>query len=187
MSENKSRKEGSSEELTKAEESKKEELHKQTEAIDYKAKFEQTEKEAKENYNKWLYLKADFENFKKRIYKEQAEFLKYGYERFARELLHVVDSLEWGLSHAKGYPHGLEEGFRLTLKQCFSIFAQFGITPIESVGKKFDPKFHEAVAEEEVVESEPLMIIREHRKGYLFHDRLLRAAQVIVAKQKEQG
>lgn len=171
MSENKSKKEGISE---------KSEAPQQTETIDYKTKFE-------EAYNKLLYLRADFENFKKRIYKEQAEFLKYGHERFARELLHVVDSIEWGLSHAKGDPQGLEEGFRLTLKQCLSVFTQFGITPIESIGKKFDPKFHEAVAEEEVAEGEPLTIIREHRKGYLLHDRLLRAAQVIVAKRKEQG
>lgn len=180
MSENKSKKE-------KSEELEKMEAPQQTEVIDYKTKFEQVEKEAKENYNKWLYLRADFENFKKRIYKEQAEFLKYGHERFARELLHVIDSIEWGLSHAKGEPQGLEEGFRLTLKQCLSVFAQFGIIPIESVGKKFDPKFHEAVAEEEAAEGASLMIIREHRKGYLLHDRLLRAAQVIVAKRKEEG
>lgn len=182
MSDNKkSYKEGASQEVKSCE------ALKQTEEIDYKSKFEQAEKEAKENYNKWLYLRADFENFKKRIYKEQMEFLKYGHERFARELLLVVDSLEWGLSHAKGDVQGLEEGLRLTLKQCLSVFSQFGIAPIDSVGKKFDPKFHEAIAEEEKADCESLTVIREHRKGYTFHDRLLRAAQVIVAKRKDQG
>lgn len=175
-----------SEELKKGDTSKPAKPPKPNEEPDLKKKLEQAEKEAKENYDKWLYLRADFENFKKRISKEQAELFKYGHERFARELLHVVDSLEWGLSHAKGDPQGLEEGFRLTLKQCLSIFSQFGIMPIESVGKKFDPKFHEAVAEEEVSDRESLTIMREHRKGYMLHDRLLRAAQVIVAKRKEK-
>jgi molecular chaperone GrpE len=67
------------------------------------------------------------------------------------------------------------------------VFSQFGIAPMDSVGKKFDPRFHEAIAEEEKTDCEPLTVIREHRKGYTLHDRLLRAAQVIVVKRKDQG
>ncbi len=150
-------------------------------------KLEEAQKEAKENYNKWLYLYADFENYKKRIHKEKLDLLKYGNEGMAYELLEVIDSLEKALSHAplKDGVKGLEEGIRLTIKQFLSVFEKFGIKPIHSVGTKFDPKFHEAVGEEEKEGQEFGTIVSETQKGYTLHDRLLRAARVIVAKKKK--
>ncbi len=157
---------------------------------DIKKKYEEAQKEAKENYNKWLYLYADFENYKKRIHKEKLDVLKYGNEGFAYELLEVMDALEKALSHTneKNGAKGLEEGIKLTMKQFLSVFEKFGIKPIESIGAQFDPKFHEAVGEEEEHEpgTIPGTIIRETQKGYVLHDRLLRAARVIVAKKKDQ-
>ncbi|MBI3018830.1 MAG: nucleotide exchange factor GrpE [Deltaproteobacteria bacterium] len=155
---------------------------------DYKKKCEEAQKEAKENYNKWLYLYADFENYKKRVHKEKLDLLKYGNESLAYELLEVVDSLEKALSHTdeKNGAKGLEGGIRLTMKQFLSVLEKFGIKPIQSVGTKFDPKFHEAVGEEEKEDHGPGMVVRETQKGYVLHERLLRAARVIVAKKKEQ-
>ena len=158
------------------------------ETVDDRKKVEETEKEAKENYNKWLYARAELENFKKRVQKEKEDLLKYGHERFGREVLHIVDALERALSHVtleSGKGVGLEEGIRLTLKQSLAILNQFGIRPIESLGKKFDPKFHQAIAEE-VREGEEEIVVLEHQKGYFMHDRVLRPAHVVVSKKKEE-
>ena len=160
-------------------------------AEDFKKKHEEAQKEAKDNYNKWLYLYADFENFKKRVHKEKLDLLKYGNEGLAYELLEVMDSLEKALSHAnekngpKKLGEGLEEGIRLTMKQFLSVLEKFGIKPIQSMGVKFDPKFHDAVGEEEKEGQEPGTVVSETQKGYVIHERLLRAARVIVAKKKD--
>ena len=155
---------------------------------DYKAEAEKKTKEAQENYEKWLYSRAELENFKKRAHKEKITIVKYGHEHFARELLGITDALEQALLHAhqskEKMNNNIEQGVQLTLNQFRNVFAQFGIVPIESVGKKFDPNFHQAEAEEAFEGYEPGIIIRENRKGYLLYDRLLRAAHVIVAKQK---
>ena len=155
-------------------------------AEDFKKKYEEAQKEAKDNYNKWLYLYADFENFKKRVHKEKLDLLKYGNEGLAYELLEVMDSLEKALSHAnEKHGKGLEEGIRLTMKQFLSVLEKFGIKPIQSMGVKFDPKFHEAVGEEEKEGQEPGTVVSETQKGYVIHERLLRAARVIVTKKKD--
>jgi len=151
--------------------------------------LDKARKAAKENHDKWLYLGAEFENFKKRLTKERIDLIKFGHERFAGELLNVVDSLESALAHVpkeESKKSGLAEGIHLTVKQFLGVFGQFGIKPIESKGKHFDPNFHEAIAQQESNEHEPGTVIQEHRKGYLLHDRLLRAAQVVVSKKKEK-
>lgn len=156
-----------------------------TETIDFKKLAEKEALEAKENYHKWLYSQAELENFKKRTHKEKLTLIRYGHEHFARELLGVADSLEQALHHVRQEKGAiqLEEGVQLTLKQLLNTFTQFGIVSIESLGKKFDPHFHQADAEEFSEAHEPETIIRENRKGYLLYDRVLRAAHVTVANQ----
>lgn len=160
--------------------------NKKVEKEDYQKKYEEALKEAKDNYNKWLYLYADFENFKKRVIKEKTDLLKYGNELLAKDLVEVIDSMETALEYTKEKNDikGVQEGLQLTLKQFLTILKKFGITPMESLGKKFDPVFHEAVLEEEKEDHETGTIIQETKKGYLLHDRVLRAAQVVVAKKK---
>ena len=150
------------------------------------SELELAKKEAKENYDKWLYLRAEFENFKKRMHKERVALINFGHENFARHLLEVVDSLENALKHAaevgkKMGPFG--EGIELTLKQFLGVFSQHGIHPIEAAGKKFDPQFHEAISQEESDKDEEETILKEHVKGYMIYDRLLRASRVVVAKK----
>jgi len=191
MNKNKSEKAGPVREAREPQETKKgeEAAQKAQETPDYKKKAEEAAREAKENYDRWLYLRADLENFKKRHYKERADLIKYGHEHFARELLEGVDSLESALLHAQKKDQdvsALGEGIVLTLKQFLKVFRQFGITPMDSVGKKFDPTYHKAVAEQEHPDQETGIILQEHKKGYMLHDRLLRAAHVIVATKKEK-
>jgi molecular chaperone GrpE len=73
----------------------------------------------------------------------------------------------------------------MTLKEIYKVFEQFGITPIESMGKTFDPAFHQAMMQEETEAYPENTVSRELQKGYMIHDRLLRPAMVVVSKKKE--
>lgn len=144
-------------------------------------------KEAAEFFDKWLRLRAEFENFKKRMQKEKAELMKFGNENLLRALLPVLDNLARALDHGKG-PGGnasLLEGVELTQKLFLNILERFGVKPISAVGEVFDPEKHEAVAQEES-DLEPNKVIAEVEKGYFYHDRLLRPAKVVVAKAKTE-
>jgi len=139
---------------------------------------------------KMLRTAADFENAKKRLGREKDEFLKFGQESFLRSVLPVLDNLERAIahsgqvpgSHAEGAdPHlnALVSGIEMVQKQLIDILQGKGLTRIETRGQLFDPNFHEAVGfvQEEGREDE---IIDEIEPGYMFHDRLLRAAKVRV-------
>jgi molecular chaperone GrpE len=76
----------------------------------------------------------------------------------------------------------LLEGIELTRKGLSATLEKFGVKAIESIGEPFDPNIHEAVAMEETEEMEPNRVLKEFQKGYLYKDRLLRAAKVIVSK-----
>lgn len=143
-------------------------------------------KEAAEFFDKWLRLRAEFENFKKRMQKEKADLLKFGNESLLRALLPVLDNLTRALDHGKekgGQASSLLEGVELIHKQFINILEKFGVKPVSAVGELFDPEKHEAIAQEES-DQEPNKVIGEVEKGYLYHERLLRPAKVIVAKPK---
>ena len=142
-----------------------------------------------------LYLSAELQNFRKRMEKEKAEFLKYGHEDFIRNLLFVQDNFERALSYASSQEEGdkksqetqVLKGLEMIMIQFSEVLKEQGVHSIESVGKKFDPNFHEAVAEEDSEDKESGTIILEHSKGYLLHDRVLRASRVTVVKGKAAG
>ena len=145
------------------------------EGSDLEAKLRDQEK-------KYLYLYAEFENFKKRALKEHQDLKKFGWEPVARDLLHVLDNLDRALAHADPAKtdkilieglHGIAASFRKTL-------AHQGIHPIETDGKNFDPELHEAVGQMESEHAEG-RILKEEARGYSWHGRLLRPARVIVS------
>ena len=76
------------------------------------------------------------------------------------------------------------EGVEMTLNEILRILKKFQVTPIEAVGKPFDPAFHEAMMQEESDKFPENTVISEFQKGYMIHDRLLRPAMVIVSKGK---
>jgi len=142
--------------------------------------------EAAEFFDKWLRLRAEFENLKKRMQKEKADSLKFGNESLLRALLPVLDNLSRALDHGKetgSNASSLLEGIELIHKQFINVLEKFGVKPISAMGELFDPEKHEAVAQEES-DLEPNKVIGEVEKGYLYHERLLRPAKVIVAKPK---
>jgi molecular chaperone GrpE len=142
-------------------------------------------REAAENYDKWLRLLAEFDNFKKRTQKEKADLMKFGNESLLRSFLPVLDNLERAIDHGKGATENtpLLEGLEITLRQFLNTLDKFGVKPLSARGEVFDPEKHEAVSQQES-DQEPNRVISEIEKGYIYHDRLLRPARVIVSKQK---
>ncbi len=140
--------------------------------------------QVKEKENKYLYLYADFENFKKRASKERLDAAKYGWEPLARDLLSTMDNLERALEHMPpGTDRTLAEGLSMILQQFKQALQKQGVQSIESLKKEFDPNLHEAVSQEPS-ELPAGTVVREHTRGYTFHGRLLRPARVAVSAGK---
>lgn len=147
------------------------------------------EKEAHENYDRFLRVSAEFENHKKRTAREMAEFRKYAIDTFVKEMLPVVDNLQRAIDSAKEKGEkngGLIEGVQLTLKDMLKVFDKFCVKPIEALGEIFDPTYHQAVQQEETQNHTYNTVIRELQTGYTIHDRLLRPSMVIVAKSSSK-
>lgn len=140
--------------------------------------------EAQAALDRYLRLAAEFENYKKLVQKDQAEYTKYANERLLKELLPVLDNLQRALEHAQqpGGTNGLVQGVELTCKQYVETLSRFGVKPIPSVGLPFDPTVHQAVAMVDAKEGQaPNTIVAEHEKGYYLYGRVLRPAMVTVA------
>jgi molecular chaperone GrpE len=142
-------------------------------------------REAAENYDKWLRLLAEFDNFKKRMQKEKADLMKFSNESLLRNILPILDNLERAIDHGKEARenNSLLEGLEITLKQFLNTLERFGVKPLAARGEVFDPEKHEAVSQQES-DQEPNRVISEVERGYVYHDRLLRPARVIVSKEK---
>ena len=149
-----------------------------------KKKLEEKEKEAKESYDRFLRMAADFENFKKRAAKEKEDYLKFANEDLIKAILPFVDNLERAVNHAEKVQDTgvMIEGVRLTIQQIHQALNKFGLSSFESLGKPFDPAMHEAMLAVETDQHEPNQVLEEFQKGYLLNDRLLRPATVSVSK-----
>ena len=151
------------------------------------AKLETAEQEAKGNYDRFLRISAEFENYKKRSEREINEFRKYANESLIKEILSVADNLERALDSSRNNKQadtGLVEGVDMTLKEILNIFEKFSVKPVESLGKPFDPTFHQAVMQEQTDGHPENTVINEIQKGYMMHDRLIRPAMVVVSTSK---
>jgi len=147
----------------------------------------QKSQEAKENYDRFLRLAAEVENLKKRQEREISEVRQFANENLIKELLPVLDNLERALEHSRQSeaPEALLEGLELVNQDFLKVLGRFGITPLNSVGERFDPTYHHAVMEEEAPEVDDQTVLKELQKGYLLQNRLLRPAMVVVSKNTE--
>jgi molecular chaperone GrpE len=147
------------------------------------AELAAAEAKAQENWNNYLRLAAEFDNFRKRAERELDNARKFAVERFAQELLTVGDALEAGISAGTANPGpALLEGAQATLRQLHKAFDKAGIKPIEPLSQPFDPAWHEAMVAQESGEVAPDTVMTVVQKGYSLNGRLLRPARVIVSK-----
>ncbi len=147
-----------------------------------RARVRELELELEEARKAYLYERAELENFKKRMQREQHELLRYATEPLVRDLLPVVDSLERALLHAKAGEQSIIEGVELTLKLFLDALQRHGVSRVEAAGEVFDPTRHEAVAHLESEEHAANQVIEQHQVGYMLHDRLVRPALVSVSR-----
>lgn len=139
------------------------------------------EAQFKEEKNRYLYLYAEFENYKKRAQKERSDLLKFGWENVARDLILVLDNLDRALAHIPpSADKNFVDGLQMIHAQFRSTLERQGVQPITAVGQAFDHNLHEALAKE----PSPALqgtISKEETKGYTLHGRLLRPARVVVS------
>lgn len=127
---------------------------------------------------------ADAENARKRAQADVAAAHKYGVERFAENLLPVVDSLEAALGAGEATAETLKSGVELTLRQLGAALEKAAVSPIApSPGERFDPHRHQAMASVES-DAEPNTVVAVMQKGWALHDRILRPALVSVARAR---
>jgi len=147
--------------------------------------IESLKKSLSESNDKYVRLYAEFENYKKFAARSKEEQLKYANENLIKDLLTVLDHLELALQHSLNneISNSLAEGVELTLKELKTVLEKYGLAGIEALGTPFDPSVHHAIAQVETEDTENNIVVKEFRKGYMFKERVLRAALVGVSKR----
>ncbi len=137
---------------------------------------------AEENYNKFLYAMADFENYKKRMERQMADIAQSGRKSLVVKFLPVIDNLERALTY-NTENEGLKGGLQATLRGFENVLAGEGVKAVSLKGQPFDPRMAEAIGTQPppdgVAED---TVLEEATKAYLHGDDVLRVAHVIVAK-----
>jgi molecular chaperone GrpE len=143
--------------------------------VDYKAKY--------------FYIAAEMDNYRKRMDREKENLMKYGNEKVLSDLLGVVDNFDRTIDMLKPDQDtkikNIVTGLDMVKKQFIDTLSKHGLTPVESIGKDFDPNFHEALAQEYAEGAKPNQIIKEFQKGYTLNGRLVRPSKVVVASDKK--
>ena len=134
--------------------------------------------------DKVLRQMAEFENFRKRTDKEKSQQFDLGQSNVLEKLLPIVDNFERGLAAVPDDEKegAFADGMNKIYKQLIKQLEDLGVTPIEAVGKEFDPNLHNAVMQVESQEYESGIVAQELQKGYMFHDSVLRHSMVAVAQ-----
>ena len=146
---------------------------------------DEQKKQAEDFKAKYYYLAAEFDNSRKRFEREKENLLKFGNEKILTNLISVVDNFELTVNALKNdnddKVQNIVKGIEMIRNQFLDVLKQNGLTPVEALGKTFDPNFHEAVAQAPAEGKKDQEIITEYQKGYMLNGRLLRASKVVVA------
>jgi len=144
--------------------------------------LKELEEQVKEKENLYLRALADFDNYRKRFEREKEKSGKQIRKVLLLDFLEVVDNLERAIDYAGEDIDSLKTGIRAIYDQLLQILKINGVVSLESVGKQFDPNFHEAVGSIEIEKLSSGTVSQELRKGYLMEDELLRPSRVQVAR-----
>jgi molecular chaperone GrpE len=127
--------------------------------------------------------RADFDNYQKRSQRDQAQERRFAHGGLALDLLPVIDNFDRATAAAKqaGETGPLVQGVAMVQAQLLDLLRRHGITPIEAVGRPFDPNLHQAVMQQPTAEQLPGTVLQVLEKGFMIHDRVLRPARVVVA------
>lgn len=148
-------------------------------------KYDETSAALEKEKKEYLFLMAEFDNFRKRNIKERGELIKNASESVMKQLLPIVDDMERGLEATKNAedPQAIREGMQLIYNKLVKLLEQNGVKAIESTGADFNPELHDAIAMVPVDdESKKGKVIDTPTKGYMINDKVLRHAKVAVGQ-----
>ncbi|MBP9682311.1 MAG: nucleotide exchange factor GrpE [Bacteriovorax sp.] len=157
-----------------------------SDVVEEEIKANETIKEGGVDFKaKYYYLAAEVENMRKRFEREKENLLKFGNEKVLSGLVGVIDNFDLTVNALRNdnddKVQNIVKGIDMIRTQFLDVLKQNGLTQVESLGKVFDPNFHEAVAQAPAEGKQDQEIITEYQRGYLLNGRLLRASKVVVA------
>jgi len=131
---------------------------------------------------------AEFENYKKRTEVYQSELLKYAAQSFIEKILQVYDDFERSLTHVEGAKdiEAIKAGMKLVFDKFTKTLTDQGISKIETKGKEFDVNLHDALLQQATDECEPNTVLSEVESGYMYKDKVIKHAKVIVSKELDE-
>jgi len=147
------------------------------------AELEAALEKAEQNYDLYVRAKAEADNVRRRAERDVENAHRFGVEKFAKEMLAVLDSLELGIQAADNATvETLLEGNEAALKQFLAALTKFNVEVIDPEGEPFNPEQHEAMVMQPSDTAEPNSVLQVVQTGYILNGRVLRPARVIVAK-----
>lgn len=157
-------------------------------SFDISQEVQRLQEQAEKFKNDYLYLRAEFENYKKHAIKERSDLVKYGPERLARDLLGVLDNFDRALAVQVTTENApmFRQGIEMTAGELRQTLSRHGITEVASEGLPFDPNVHEALSSEATTAMPSGHVLRVFKKAYKLHEKLLRPAQVVVVKATDE-
>jgi molecular chaperone GrpE len=145
--------------------------------------LEESDRLASEYLDHLQRLQAEFDNYKKRVDREKKELIEYANAELIPELIDIMENLERGVASAKesGDIDSIVKGMEMVSNQLMDILGSRGLKPIEAVGKKFDPHYHEAMMMTPTDEYPYNTVIEEFQQGYVMKDKVIRYSRVRVS------
>lgn len=149
---------------------------------DLAAAYQELREEKDALYERLLRKQAELENFRKRVQREKEEFHQHATADLVRALLPTLDGFDWALKHRDAaVPAQFYQGIELIYQELLEVLKRAGLSPLETVGKTFDPHLHQAVETVPASQHRDQEIVEELQRGYKLKHRLLRPAIVKVA------
>ena len=157
---------------------------------EFKKKEELLKLRAEKAEREFLYLRAEFENYKKRVLEEKQGLIRYSGESFISELAtEVLDDLERALfsSQDQKTVEDLQKGLQMIDKKLKKLFEKFGVQVLDPKGEPFDPSYQEALSYVENADLPEDQVLETYKKAYKLYDKVIRPAQVLVSKKDSKG
>jgi len=146
-----------------------------------KSKTNQFENQLKELKDKNISLLAEFDNYRKRVTRERIASEKYEGQKIINSILPIIDDIDRLLSIKEINELSVLDGVNLIKTKFLSVLKEYGVTSYDSLGEPFNPDFHEAIMMKKTKKKKNI-IIEEFQKGYMYHDKVLRHAKVVVSE-----
>lgn len=142
--------------------------------------LEEYKRLAEERFDKLKYLQADFDNYRKKFDKEKESIIRLANENLIQELIVILDDFESSIRLTESDKN--KEGSLIMKKKFLNLLQKHGLKEIESLGKKFDPNFHDVLCKE-LSEHDDNVVIEEIQKGYILCSKVIRPAKVKISKR----